>query len=330
LWPGNSNADLADLAQVEDIARPYNFRKQYGDITFKGPVVWKPPRDRLTEIRTAAGNVLNELTRTIPLPRANRVLLQAIRKHRFVGGASFWHTTRTLFGQDSNGKPKDAPFQYIEFKQEILDTVDLTWAILTGPRKDEKKHKEEFLERAWFSAQWIDCVLIDGFGLELANAGTADMLVGEVDPYTRDEIVHLGRGNDSGLSFQPYNGPKGAELSWTLGKAVLLATRNPEPRSMSLNDAVIKKRFSNWFSNRGFLIIDLKAKSKDLGYRCQSYQARANAASGQAKVEFQRKADICERHATHYQQQADLITDAEHAYIPPDREAGDEFLHVAV
>ena len=60
---------------------------------------------------------------------------------------------------------------------------------------------------AWFIAEWIRCVLVHGFGFKFAD-----------DPSAKRE---------DDLSFRPYGGTKNAELTWTLGKAVLFANKPP-------------------------------------------------------------------------------------------------------
>jgi hypothetical protein len=349
-------------------------------------------------MREAARDVLNELkgnARTsIPLLLDNDTLAEAVKNHHFVGGAGFWRTTRTLFGLDHEGKIKDAPFKYADFRQELLDTVDLTWDTLVGQRMIDKGHDKKYLERAWFSAQWIDCVLIDGFGLPLKGTRTVEeekaaavaaakvnkaiekkvakrMLAfkmklvekrdnksamwngGEVvgDGVVVEDEGVVGDGDvdlddedfDSNgsasedeepsplheeveLSFQPYNGPKGAELSWTLGRVVLLATGDDAPETMTGDAAIDTMSARTTSLRRDALATDLRGKSKDLGYRRDSYLKRAAEVKRDFdKFKFKLLAQICDAQSAHYEGEADRVLGGSKC-VPPRKVPGDALL----
>lgn len=90
---------------------------------------------------------------------------------------------------------------------------------------------------AWFVAEWVKCVLIDGFGFEFDQQPSAQ--------------------REDDLSFRPFGGTANAELTWTLGRAVLYANKineqdtefvtSPgldiiaERHQKKLNDAMIAK-----------------------------------------------------------------------------------------
>ena len=58
---------------------------------------------------------------------------------------------------------------------------------------------------SWFVAEWVRCVLIDGLGFDFDHEPS--------------------EGHETELSFRPYGGTEKAELTWTLGKAILYANR---------------------------------------------------------------------------------------------------------
>lgn len=90
-------------------------------------------------------------------------------------------------------------FSFEEYATEVQRTTMLSWPVLRLRLKNEI----EIMGKAWFVAEWVKSVLVEGFGFEF------------LDGEERTE---------GSLSFRPYNGPSGAGLSWTLGKMVLLAS----------------------------------------------------------------------------------------------------------
>ncbi|KAF7376830.1 Golgi apyrase [Mycena sanguinolenta] len=125
-------------------------------------------------------------------------LIKTLEGRRFVGGANFWYSTRAVFGKDIDGKPKRGLFSFNEYDAEVNRTTMLSWPLL----KLRLPKKEDIMGTAWFVAVWVKCVLAEGFGFNLV-----------------DQAVN----SEHELSFRPYHGPEGEELTWTLGKAVQFA-----------------------------------------------------------------------------------------------------------
>ncbi|KZP30214.1 hypothetical protein FIBSPDRAFT_146474 [Athelia psychrophila] len=68
---------------------------------------------------------------------------------------------------------------------------------------------DSVMGNAWFVAEWVKCVLIDGFGFEFDQQPSAQ--------------------RETDLSFRPFGGTRrDAELTWTLGRAVLYASKADE------------------------------------------------------------------------------------------------------
>lgn len=138
-----------------------------------------------------------------------------------MGGANFWYSTRGVFGRDINGDPKKAVFRFEEYAAEVHRTTMLTWPLLQLRLRHKSK---DVMGKAWFVAEWVKCVLVEGFGFQFPDQAVK----------TEDE-----------LSFRPYNGPNGAQLTWTLGKMVHFVTGNtPVQERLSLDD-IIKNHDKN-------------------------------------------------------------------------------------
>lgn len=151
------------------------------------------------------------------------------RRH-FVGGAVFWHATRWTLGDETNsysyigllGDLDRAQYTPWEFSMRANITSDFEeLAELEGLAIDEPsrrrrnkkaagiRKKQERLRKSLFATLLVHSTLYDGFGLPSSTA-------------VPDEA------NPPRGTFQPFNGIiRGNEripYSWTLGRAVLLAT----------------------------------------------------------------------------------------------------------
>jgi hypothetical protein len=144
-------------------------------------------------------------------------LIKTLKRRRFVGGANFWYSTRAVFGRDIDGAPKQGLFSFNEYDAEVNRTTMLSWPLL----KLRLRSKENIMGTAWFVAAWVKCVLAEGFGFDLA-----------------DQAVN----SEHELSFRPYNGPAGEELTWTLGKMVQVVAGNKEIVQLSLDDITAKHK----------------------------------------------------------------------------------------
>ncbi|KAJ7879068.1 nucleoside phosphatase family-domain-containing protein [Mycena olivaceomarginata] len=144
-------------------------------------------------------------------------LIKTLKRRCFVGGANFWYSTRALFGRDIDGAPKQGLFSFNEYDTEVNRTTMLSWPLL----KLRLRNKENIMGTAWFVAAWVKCVLAEGFGFNLA-----------------DQAVN----SEHELSFHPYNGPAGEELTWTLGKMVQVIAGNKEIVQLSLDKITAKHK----------------------------------------------------------------------------------------
>lgn len=166
--------------------------------------------------------ILDELLSTDQRVTEDARLINAIRKRPFVGGANFWWTTRTVFGLGYDGKPKKDFFSFGDFMKEVEVNRKLTWDLMKRRRSTVN---EKFLGKCLFSAEWLQQLLVDVFGVNL-DPPTDCYVCGRAD--ANHDAPTPPRQEDQ-LSFRPYNGPGGAGLTWTLGRAVLLATGDPAP-----------------------------------------------------------------------------------------------------
>lgn len=131
----------------------------------------------------------------------------AIKAHKFIGGANFWYSTRTIFGLDKVGNPKTTAFSYVEFRKEVYQTLHIPWDEVQAKFPSDSYK----LGDAWIRAMWAERVLSVQFRLGFTNAEAED-----VDK----------------LTFRPFNGFEGADLTWTLGKLVHFITGNQPPEQV--------------------------------------------------------------------------------------------------
>ncbi|KAL0637991.1 Golgi apyrase [Maublancomyces gigas] len=122
-------------------------------------------------------------------------------RSQFVGGANFYYTTRSTFGRDDWGHPKEMAHNYLLLDKEVKDRAELSFdhQIIASKKNTLDPVDKEFLVNGIFTAAWVIAVL-KGFGI----------WEGENE-----------------INFQPYNGPikdkidHRPELSWTLGAAFI-------------------------------------------------------------------------------------------------------------
>ncbi|KZP28630.1 hypothetical protein FIBSPDRAFT_1039389 [Athelia psychrophila] len=152
--------------------------------------------------------VLDRLSQPAPA-RGSRLLdanlVAALKARHFVGGANFWYSTRGVFGRTLDGAAKTTMFSFKEYLAEVKSTTALAWPEL----QFRLRHGQpEVMGNAWFLAEWIRCVLINGFGFNFSHQPTAQ--------------------SEDDLAFRPYGGTAKAALTWTLGRAVLCASQLTE------------------------------------------------------------------------------------------------------
>ncbi|KAF7363834.1 Golgi apyrase [Mycena sanguinolenta] len=214
---------------VDSTGQTVQTRKRYVDPDSPRDRIWTNPKLPGVEFRGTGDfqpsrfqeKVRRVLNRLAPPQHArgsrllDEDLIKTLERRRFVGGANFWYSTRTVFGQDINGDPKQGLFSFSEYDAEVNRTAMLSWPLL----KLRLGSDDDIVGKAWFMAAWVKCVLAEGFGFNLV-----------------DQAVD----SEQELSFRPYNGPGGEELTWTLGKIVQVVGGDVDIKPLSLVDVTDK------------------------------------------------------------------------------------------
>ncbi|KDR71492.1 hypothetical protein GALMADRAFT_271035 [Galerina marginata CBS 339.88] len=195
---------------VIDPGKPSGLEKTIGIWTLRGAIYEEE------KIGTTNGLHVNKLAATVASAvstasvdsAGHRVGLPylfnaAVKAHDFIGGANFWYYTRTIFGLNYHGKPRETPFSFREFRLEIFRTLSFPWDTI---KENFPSASRVYLEEAWIKAMWANVVMSRNFRLD--NDG---------DPTKEPR-----------LTFRPFNGYEGMELSWTLGRLVQYITGNHE------------------------------------------------------------------------------------------------------
>ena len=121
-----------------------------------------------------------------PLALAATPLDPYLRGLSFIGGGNFWWGTYQA--------PVDAnDFSWQTYFRDLKDSSSIPHAQFVANTGGDEAPKRAIIDNSVFTGFWIRRVLVHGFGMTLDN-----------------------------MTFTPYNG-NGDRLSWTLGKAVLLA-----------------------------------------------------------------------------------------------------------
>jgi hypothetical protein len=174
-----------------------------------------------------------------PIPDSLPAHLPAIFPTRdWIGGSNFWYSTRKLFGLDLNGQPKQTPFSFREYNDEVRFVSALNWSICQQRRPGVLP---KYLADASFTAAWIQRVLFDFFGFQ-TNHRVRE--VREDNQLQEEEValqaaeeaeemeVEAAGVDENNLSFRPFGGADDIELNWTLGKLILFAFSS-EPKEMA-------------------------------------------------------------------------------------------------
>ncbi|KAF7970922.1 hypothetical protein HWV62_22630 [Athelia sp. TMB] len=127
-------------------------------------------------------------------------LLTLLRTRRFVGGGNFWYSTRLVFGRNLDGTPKATTFSFREYLDEVQSTTNMSWTSLQLRLRNKY---QDVMGNSWFVAEWVRCVLVEGLQFNIDD----------------------NQGHETQLSFRPFGGVGKADLTWTLGKAILYANR---------------------------------------------------------------------------------------------------------
>lgn len=163
----------------------------------------------LKGIIAALGGTIQNPETIAPAPERPNPDIVGSSNRSFVGGSNFWYSTRQIFGLDKNGRPKMTHFSFKEYNDEIRLHLSLNWESAKNRRP---KVSEKFLEQVGFTAAWVQRALFAYFRF-------------------REDGPTVSR--EDKLTFRPYNGSNGVELSWTLGRVVLYAMGDPKPQQMT-------------------------------------------------------------------------------------------------
>lgn len=132
-------------------------------------------------------------------------------KDKFVGVSEYWYTANDIF--HSGGE-----YNFHSFNDKVREYCESSWdTILSNSKNGEYLNlKEPFLLDACFKASWVINVLHEGFGLPRLGL--------EVDPQDDKETSEMKEVQGIHVPFKSADSIEGEELSWTLGKALLVAS----------------------------------------------------------------------------------------------------------
>lgn len=146
--------------------------------------------------------------------------------NHFVGVSEFWHTTHSVFGLDH----KDSAYDFNTYQRQVRDFCGQGWNTIEDGIDDHKWGKsvdEKIAQEVCFKASWLINVLHDGVGIPRVGP--------EKVPYPNHNITKevISHAKEKGFldPFQPVDKIQDTEVSWTLGKMVLYASGQIEPRS---------------------------------------------------------------------------------------------------
>lgn len=135
---------------------------------------------------------------------------------KFIGISEYWYTANDIF--QSGGE-----YNYKAFNTKVKEFCESNWDTIL--LKSEQGHysnlePEKFLKDACFKASWVMNILHEGFELPRIGFETDDQ--GETEKEKDITNVHV--------PFKSANSVDGGELSWTLGKILLFASSQIEPK----------------------------------------------------------------------------------------------------
>lgn len=130
-------------------------------------------------------------------------------KDKFVGISEYWYSANDIF--HSGGE-----YNFHTFNEKVKTFCDSNWDTVRRNSKngDYLKLPERALLDACFKATWVLNVLHEGFGLPRLNVDIKDP--GEMETDKEVKKVHV--------PFKSAQSVDGKELSWTLGKILLVAS----------------------------------------------------------------------------------------------------------
>ncbi|PWN40798.1 hypothetical protein IE81DRAFT_342472 [Ceraceosorus guamensis] len=139
--------------------------------------------------------------------------------NHFVGVSEYWFSSNDVFGLGG-------VYDFVSFQKAASDFCQRSWSDLSSTFEGHKTWGPQVdlgrLQMQCFKAAWMTTVLHDGIGLPRILDAGGD---GDGKPHS-DQAMD--KADEKNL-FQSVNDVKGLAVSWTLGKAVLEASRDIPP-----------------------------------------------------------------------------------------------------
>lgn len=139
---------------------------------------------------------------------------------KFIGISEYWYTANDIF--QSGGE-----YNYKTFNTKVKEFCESDWNDIL--LKSEQGHysnlePDKFLKDACFKASWVMNILHEGFELPRIGFETDESSENENENNKDTDITKVH------VPFKSANSVEGEELSWTLGKILLFASSQIEPR----------------------------------------------------------------------------------------------------
>lgn len=150
-------------------------------------------------------------------------------KDKFVGVSEYWYTANDVF--HSGGE-----YNFHTFNEKVKSYCESLWeTVMQNSKNGEYSNlSEKFLLDACFKASWVVNILHEGFDLpRLGMEIEADKSTAETKEV---EQAHV--------PFKTADSVNGEELSWTLGKILLVATSQIAPSDERLNVGITPSAIS--------------------------------------------------------------------------------------
>lgn len=149
--------------------------------------------------------------------------------NHFVGVSEYWHTTHEVFEMAH----KDKAYDFQTYQERVIEFCSKDWHTLQeGIKKHTwgKKVDEERAIEVCFKASWLISILHDGIGIPRAGIEKAP-----TSGYNgTKEVLENAKNKGFTDSFQAVDKIADTEVSWTLGKMVIYASSQVQPKDNSL------------------------------------------------------------------------------------------------
>lgn len=149
--------------------------------------------------------------------------------NHFIGVSEYWHTTHAFFELSH----KDKTYDFTNYQRRVRDFCDQDWDdIENGVQRKKwgKKVDERTAMEVCFKASWLINILHEGIGIP--RVGIEKSSKGNFNG--TNEVTQPAKENGYLDPFQAVDKIDDTEVSWTLGKMVLYAAGQIEPRGQDL------------------------------------------------------------------------------------------------